>query len=94
MNLVESFSEFKAGKNIDRPTMVRVLEDVFRTLIKKKYGSDDNFDVIVNTQNGDLEMWRIRSIVPDGEVTDEMSQISATEAKAIDADYDVGDECY
>ena len=94
MNLVESFSEFKAGKNIDRPTMVRVLEDVFRTLIKKKYGSDDNFDVIVNTQNGDLEMWRIRSIVPDGEVTDEMGQISATEAKAIDADYDVGDECY
>lgn len=94
MNLVESFSEFKAGKNIDRPTMVRVLEDVFRTLIKKKYGSDDNFDVIVNTQNGDLEMWRIRAIVPDGEVTDEMSQISATEAKAIDADYDVGDECY
>ncbi|MBK8698867.1 MAG: transcription termination/antitermination protein NusA [Saprospiraceae bacterium] len=94
MNLVESFSEFKAGKNIDRPTMVRVLEDVFRTLIKKKYGSDDNFDVIVNTQNGDLEMWRIRSIVPDGEVTDEMGQISATDAKAIDADYDVGDECY
>jgi transcription termination/antitermination protein NusA len=94
MNLVESFSEFKAGKNFDRPTMVRVLEDVFRTLIKKKYGSDDNFDVIVNTQNGDLEMWRIRSIVPDGEVTDEMGQIAATDAKAIDADYDVGDECY
>ena len=94
MNLVDSFSEFKAGKNIDRPTMVRVLEDVFRTLIKKKYLSDDNFDVIVNTQNGDLEMWRIRTIVPDGEVTDEMSQISATEAKRIDADYEVADECY
>ena len=55
MNLIESFSEFKAGKNIDRPTLVRVLEDVFRTLIKKKYGSDDNFEVIVNTTNGDLE---------------------------------------
>ncbi len=94
MNLVESFSEFKAGKNIDRPTMVRVLEDVFRTLIKKKYGSDDNFDVIVNTQNGDLEMWRIRQVVADGEVTDEMSQISVTEAQAIDMDYDVGDECF
>ena len=94
MNLVESFSEFKSGKDIDRPTMIKVLEDVFRTLIKKKYGSDDNFDVIVNIQNGDLEMWRIRSIVPDGEVTDEMSQISATEAKNIDADYEVGDECY
>jgi len=94
MNLVESFSEFKAGKNIDRPTMVRVLEDVFRTLIKKKYGSDENFDVIVNTQNGDLEMWRIRAVVPDGEVTDEMSQISESQAKDIDADYTVEDECY
>jgi N utilization substance protein A len=94
MNLVDSFSEFKGSKNIDRPTMVRVLEDVFRTLIKKKYGSDDNFDVIVNTQNGDLEMWRIRNVVEDGEVTDEMSQISSTEAKSIDADYGVGDECY
>ena len=94
MNLVESFSEFKAGKNIDRPTMVRVLEDVFRTLIKKKYGSDENFDVIVNDQNGDLEMWRVREIVPDGEVTDEMSQISSSEALAIDDDYEIGDECY
>ncbi len=94
MNLVESFSEFKAGKNIDRPTMVRVLEDVFRTLIKKKYGSDENFDVIVNDQNGDLEMWRVREIVSDGEVTDEMSQISSSEALSIDDDYEVGDECY
>lgn len=94
MNLVESFSEFKAGKNIDRPTMVRVLEDVFRTLIRKKYGSDDNFDVIVNTHNGDLEMWRVRQIVPDGEVTDELGQISFTEAKAIDEAYEVGEECY
>lgn len=94
MNLVESFSEFKEGKNIDRPTMVRVLEDVFRTLIKKKFGTDDNFDVIVNTQNGDLEMWRVRNIVPDGEVTDELSQISFTEAKAIDDAYGIGEECY
>jgi transcription termination/antitermination protein NusA len=94
MNLVESFSEFKAGKNIDRPTMVRVLEDVFRTLIRKKYGSDDNFDVIVNTHNGDLEMWRVRQIVPDGEVTDELGQISYTEAKSIDEAYEIGEECY
>ncbi len=94
MNLVDSFSEFKAGKNIDRPTMVRVLEDVFRTLIRKKYGDDDNFDVIVNTQNGDLEMWRVREIVSDGEVTDERSQISESEAQAIEADYEVGEECY
>jgi len=94
MNLVESFSEFKAGKNIDRPTMVRVLEDVFRTLIKKKYGTDDNFDVIVNTSNGDLEIWRVREIVPDGEVTDDRSQISITDAIDIDDEYEIGEECY
>ena len=94
LNLVETFSEFKDGKNIDRPTMVRVLEDVFRTLIKKKFGSDENFDVIVNTQKGDLELWRVREIVPDGAVADEKSQISISEAISIDADYEVGEECY
>ncbi len=94
MNLVETFSEFKAGKNIDRPTMVRVLEDVFRTLIRKKYGSDENFDVIVNTTTGDLELWRVREIVPDGEVTDDRSQISLSEALSIDEDYEIGEECY
>lgn len=94
MNLVETFSEFKAGKNIDRPTMVRVLEDVFRTLIRKKYGSDENFDVIVNTTSGDLELWRVRVIVPDGEVTDEQAQISISEALAIEPDYEIGEECY
>jgi len=70
INLVETFSEFKAGKNIDRPTLMRVMEDVFRTLIKKKYGTDENFDVIVNTQKGDLELWHVRKIVADGEVSD------------------------
>ncbi len=94
MNLVETFSEFKSGKNIDRPTMVRVLEDVFRTLIKKKFGSDENFDVIVNTTKGDLELWRVREIVPDGEVTDDRSQISISEAFSIDEDYEIGEECY
>lgn len=94
MNLIESFSEFKTGKNIDRPTLVRVLEDVFRTLIKKKYGSDDNFEVIVNTTNGDLELWQVRTVVPDGEVTDELTQISYSEAKLIDQDYDINEECY
>jgi N utilization substance protein A len=94
MNLIESFSEFKAGKSIDRPTLVRVLEDVFRTLIKKKYGSDENFDVIVNTTNGDLELWKVREIVPDGEVTDSLRQISVTEALHIDEDYEIGEECY
>lgn len=94
VNLVDTFSEFKTGKNIDRPTMVRVLEDVFRTLIKKKFGSDENFDVIVNTTKGDLELWRVREIVPDGEVTDDRSQISISEALSIDEDYEIGEECY
>ena len=94
MKLVETFAEFKAGKNIDRPTMMRVLEDVFRTLIKKKFGSDENFDVIVNPQKGDLELWRVREIVPAGEITDERTQISLSEAQAIDENYEVGEECY
>jgi N utilization substance protein A len=94
MKLVEVFSDFKAGKNIDRPTMVRVLEDVFRTLIRKKFGSDENFDVIVNTQKGDLELWRVREIVPDGEVMDDRAQISISEALSIDDDYEIGEECY
>ncbi|MEL6718555.1 MAG: transcription termination factor NusA [Bacteroidota bacterium] len=94
VNLVDTFSDFKQGKNIDRPTMVRVLEDVFRTLIKKKYGSDENFDVIVNTTKGDLELWRVREIVSDGEVTDDRSQVSISEALMIDEDYEIGEECY
>lgn len=94
MNLVDTFADFKVGKNIDRPTMVRVLEDVFRTLIRKKYGTDENFDVIVNTTKGDLELWRVREIVPDGEVTDDNSQVSISEALSIDEDYEIGEECY
>ncbi|MDO8368973.1 MAG: transcription termination factor NusA [Saprospiraceae bacterium] len=94
VNLVDVFAEFKTGKNIDRPTMVRVLEDVFRTLIKKKYGTDENFDVIVNTNTGDLEIWRVREVVPDGEVTNELSQVSETEARGIDETNAIGDECY
>lgn len=94
VNLVDVFSDFKTGKNIDRPTMVRVLEDVFRTLIKKKYGTDENFDVIVNTNTGDLEIWRVREVVPDGEVTNELAQVSVTEAHSIDESVDTGDECY
>jgi transcription termination/antitermination protein NusA len=94
INLVDTFSDFKDIKNIDRPAMVRVLEDVFRTLIKKKFNSDENFDVIVNTQSGDLELWRVREIVPDGEVTDENKHISVSEAIAIDGDYEIGQQCY
>ena len=94
MNLVDTFKEFSSGKAIDSPTMVRVLEDVFRTLIKKKFTTDENFDIIVNANKGDLELWRVREIVPDGEVTDELSQISFSEALAIDEDYEIGEECY
>ncbi len=91
---VEVFSEFERVKSIDHPTVVRVLEDVFRTLIRRKYGSDENFDVIVNVSTGDLEIWRVRQVVPDGEVTDENTQVSESEARQIDSDLSVGDECY
>ena len=94
MNLVEIFKDFSSGKSIDSPTMVRVLEDVFRTLIKKKFTTDENFNIIVNANRGDLELWRVREIVPDGEVTDELSEISYSEALAVDEDYEVGEECY
>lgn len=94
LSLVDSFSDFKAGKNIDRAALLRVLEDVFRTLIKKKYGTDDNFDVIVNANQGDLELWRVREVVPDGEVTNELAQVAVSEANLIDPDYNIGDECY
>ncbi|MEO6169257.1 MAG: transcription termination factor NusA [Chitinophagales bacterium] len=90
--LVESFSEFKDFKNIDRPTMMKVLEDVFRTLLRKKYGSDDNFDVIVNTEKGDLEIWRRRIIVEDGTVEDPNTQVEITEAIKLEPDYSVGEE--
>ena len=90
--LVESFSEFKDFKNIDRPTMMKVLEDVFRTLLRKKYGSDENFDIIVNTEKGDLEIWRRRTIVDDGAVEDPNTQIALAEAKRIEPDFQVGEE--
>jgi transcription termination/antitermination protein NusA len=94
MNLVDTFSEFKDMKSIDRPTMVRVLEDVFRTLIRKKYGDDENFDVIVNTDKGDLEIWRVREIVADDDVEEERTQVGISEALKIEADYEIGEECY
>jgi len=94
MNLVDTFSEFKDMKSIDRPTMVRVLEDVFRTLIRKKYGEDENFDVIVNTEKGDLEIWRVREIVADDAVENEHAQIGITAASLIEDDYEIGEECY
>ena len=94
IELIDSFSEFKQLKNIDRPTMMKVLEDVFRTLLKKKYGETDNFDIIVNTDKGDLEIWQRRTIVEDGEVENPYTQISLSEAQNIQDDFDLGEETY
>jgi len=92
VNLIESFSEFKEFKNIDRATMMSILEEVFRGMILKKYGSDENFDVIINIDKGDLEVWRNREIVNDGEVEDENAQISYSNAIKIEPDFEVGEE--
>ncbi|RXQ93044.1 transcription termination/antitermination protein NusA [Ancylomarina salipaludis] len=92
MNLIETFSEFKELKNIDRATMMSVLEDVFRNLLLKNYGTDENFDIIINPDKGDLEIWRNREVVADGDVEDANLQISLSEAKKIDEDYELGEE--
>ncbi|HPF64053.1 transcription termination factor NusA [Lentimicrobium sp.] len=92
INLVETFSEFKEFKNIDRETMMRIIEDVFRHMLIKKYGSDENFNVIVNIDKGDLEIWRNREIVEDGEIEDENKQIAYSEAIKIEPDFEVGEE--
>lgn len=92
-NLIESFADFAKQKNIDRPTMIRILEDVFRTMIKKKFTYDDNFDIIINADKGDLEVYRIREIVEDeSEDIWEHDKISLTEAKKIEPDFEVGEE--
>ncbi|MCC6817702.1 MAG: transcription termination/antitermination protein NusA [Bacteroidia bacterium] len=90
--LVDSFSEFKEFKNIDRATLMRVLEEVFRNMLKKRYGDDTNFDIIINTDQGDLEIYRNRLIVDEGEVEDENLQISITDARKIEPDYEIGEE--
>ncbi len=92
INLVETFSEFKEFKNIDRETMMRIIEDVFRHMLIKKYGSDENFNVIVNIDKGDLEIWRNREIVEDGDIEDENKQIAYSEAIKIEPDFEVGEE--
>ncbi|MDO3626648.1 transcription termination factor NusA [Mucilaginibacter sp. BT774] len=92
INLIESFQEFKDFKNIDRPTMMSVLEDVFRSMIRKKYGTDENCDVIVNTDNGDLEIWRTRTVMEDGFSEDDDLEIELAEAHKYDEDLEVGDE--
>lgn len=91
--LIESFADFAKQKNIDRPTMIRILEDVFRTMIKKKYTYDDNFDIIINADKGDLEIYRIREIVEDdSEDIWDHDKISLTEARKIEPDFEVGEE--
>ncbi|MFD2517746.1 transcription termination factor NusA [Salinimicrobium flavum] len=90
--LIESFSEFKDDKLIDRVTLMAILEDVFRNALKKKYGEDDNFDIIVNPDKGDLEIWRNRVVVADGEVEDPNQEISLTEARKIEPDFEVGED--
>ena len=92
LNLISTFAEFKELKNIDKSTMIGVLEDVFRHLLIKTYETDENFDVIINPEKGDLEIWRNRTIVEDGEVENPNQQISLTDARKIDPTYEVGEE--
>ncbi len=94
INLIEAFQEFKDAENIDRPTMMKVVEDVFKTLLRKKYGSDENFDVIVNAEKGDLEIIRHRMIVEDGQVEDPLAQVSYSDATKIEPDFEVGEELF
>jgi len=95
--LIESFAEFAKFKNIDRPTMMKILEEVFRTMIRKKYGSDENFDVIINTDKGDLEIWKIREVVDDEFADDsfdydENKHIALADAQKLQSDFNLGDE--
>ncbi len=92
LNLIESFTEFKEFKSIDRQTMMRVLEDVFRSILKKKYGTDEHCDVIINIDKGDFEIWVNKEIVPDGEVEDPNTEIAYSKAIKIEPDFEVGEE--
>ena len=92
LELIQSFSEFKEFKNIDRETMMNILQDVFRSMLKKKYGSDEHIDVIINPDKGDVEIWINREIVPDGEVEDENLEIALSKAVEIEPDFEVGEE--
>ncbi|WP_299762725.1 transcription termination factor NusA [uncultured Dokdonia sp.] len=90
--LIDSFSEFKDDKLIDRVTLMAILEDVFRSTLKRRFGSDDNFDIIINPDKGDLEIWRNRIVVADGEVEDDNAEISLTNARKIEEDFEVGED--
>ena len=90
--LIDSFSEFKDEKFIDRVTLMVILEEVFRNTLKRKFGSDDNFDIIINPDKGDLEIWRNRIVVANGEVEDPNQEIELMEAQKIEPDFEVGED--
>lgn len=92
LSLVDTFSEFKEFKNIETETLMRIVEEVFRGVLVKKFGSDENIDIIVNVEKGDLEIWRNRIIVADGEVEDENTQVAYSEAVKIEPDFEIGEE--
>ncbi len=91
-NLIETYQEFKTEKNIDRPTLMSVMEDTLRSMLRRKYGTDENFDVIVNIENGDMEIWRNRVIIEDDFLEDDITEISLTDAKKIDESLEVGED--
>jgi N utilization substance protein A len=90
--MIETFADFKENKNVDRTTLISVLEEAFRNVISKMFGSDENYDIIINPDKGDFEIWRNREVVPDNELEDSNLQISLTEAQKIDSDYEVGEQ--
>ena len=90
--MIETFADFKENKNVDRTTLISVLEEAFRNVISKMFGSDENYDIIINPDKGDFEIWRNRKVVPDNKLVDSNLQISLSEAQKIDADYEVGEE--
>ncbi len=92
IDLIESFSEFKDNKSIDRVTLMSILEEVFRTALKRKYGSDENFDIIINPDKGDLEIWRNRVVVADGFSEDDNEEIELSEARKIEPDFEIGED--
>jgi len=92
VSMIDTFAEFKELKNIDRTTLVSVIEEAFRNVISKMFGTDENYDIIINPDKGDFEIWRNREVVPDGELEDPNLQLTLTDAKKIDEDYEVGEE--
>ncbi len=92
LNLIDTFASFKENKDIDRETMMGVLEEVFRSVFEKQYGTSENFDFIINIDKGDFEIWRNREVVADGDVEDENMQITLSDVHKIDEDYEVGEE--